>query len=61
MEEMDEEQIERYMYNEAVSSEWRGNDLYLYDSEGHIVNIYRDYDLETLAIENHNKYINREI
>ena len=57
MEEMDEEQQkERYMSNEAVSTEWRGNDLYLFDSKGHLVNIFREYDLETLAIENHNKY-----
>ena len=51
---------EKYMHNKAVSTEWDDCDILVFDEEGHLINIYRHWDLEDMAIDNHNTYLGRE-
>jgi len=53
---MCEEEIKN-SWKQAVSSEWRNGDLFLYSEDGDLVNIYRDFDLESVAIDNHNEHV----
>lgn len=47
-------------WHKASYCEWDGHDILVYDEDGTLINIFRDYDLEDFATENHNKYCAKE-
>ena len=51
---------DRFIHNRAVRCEWIDGELHLFDRFDNKINIYRCFDLEYMAIDNHNKYLARK-